>query len=114
MEVFDKVATATKLLKSPTTYEQQIEILKTRNLLISNEAQAIQILQRVSYYRLSAYFLSLKKERDLFKDGVTFEQAYRLYEFDIRVVTGTSPCVTAAAVSVFLFLLQRDPSVQLR
>ena len=43
------------------------------------------MLQKVNYYRLSAYFLTLRKEGDTFKEGVTFDQIYNLYEFDRKM-----------------------------
>ena len=41
--------------KQPTTFEEQVEILKSRNLIIEDKQEAINILSRVNYYRLSAY-----------------------------------------------------------
>jgi abortive infection bacteriophage resistance protein len=71
------------VLKSPATLEEQIQILKKRGLVIDNEDVAFQTLQRINYYRLSAYGLSLKNN-DRFRTGVTFTQIHALYEFDHR------------------------------
>lgn len=71
-------------LKPPQTFEQQIEILKERNLLIEDEAYAKMILARVNYYRLSAYGLGLHID-DKYKDGTRFETLYCLYEFDVKL-----------------------------
>lgn len=70
-------------LKSPATFEEQIKILKKRGLVIEDEDIAFQTLQRISYYRLSAYGLGLKNN-DQFHTGVTFTQIHALYEFDHR------------------------------
>lgn len=70
-------------LKSPATFEEQIQILKSRGLTIEDEDLAIRVLQRINYYRLSAYGLSLKRN-DQYDHGVTFSQIYALYEFDHR------------------------------
>jgi len=70
--------------KQPTTFEEQIEILKSRNLIIEDMQEAINILSRVNYYRLSAYMLTLKCG-DKFKDGTCFTEIYNLYEFDKRL-----------------------------
>lgn len=75
-----------KLIKPPKTFAEQVDILKRRNLIISNEQRAIEVLKRINYYRLSAYFLSLKQEgTDLFIDGTAFDKIYRIYEFDVKL-----------------------------
>lgn len=71
-------------LKLPTTYEEQIIILKERKLIIPDEQSAINILQEINYYRLSAYFLSLKSGKN-FKENVTFNQIHGLYKFDMKL-----------------------------
>lgn len=68
-------------IKEPTTVKQQIELLKHRNLQITNEEEAMEILSRINYYRLSAYMLSYKNN-DWFKEGITFKDVYNLYKFD--------------------------------
>ncbi|WP_044479585.1 Abi family protein [Paenibacillus antibioticophila] len=71
------------LLKSPATFEEQIQTLKKRGLVIDDEDVAFRTLQRINYYRLSAYGLSLKNN-NRFHTGVTFTQIHALYEFDHR------------------------------
>jgi abortive infection bacteriophage resistance protein len=73
-----------KNVKPATTFEEQVNIFRKRGLIITNEQQAIHILSRVNYYRLSAYTLSLKNG-DIYNKGVTFNDLYRLYEFDKRL-----------------------------
>ncbi|UOF90092.1 Abi family protein [Fodinisporobacter ferrooxydans] len=68
-------------LKPPATFEEQIQILKSRGLIIEDEDFAIRTLKKINYYRLSAYGLSLK-QNDQYQPGVTFNQIYALYEFD--------------------------------
>lgn len=70
--------------KKPTTFEEQIKILKSRNLIINDEDKAIDILSRVNYYRLSAYMLSFKSN-DVFFDGCTLEDIYDIYFFDKKL-----------------------------
>jgi abortive infection bacteriophage resistance protein len=70
--------------KQPTTFEEQVEILKSRNLIIEDKQEAINVLSRVNYYRLSAYMLTLKCG-DRFRDGTRFSDIYNLYEFDKRL-----------------------------
>lgn len=72
-------------LKKPTTYQEQIELLISRGIVIRNVEKAVEVLKRISYYRLSAYGLSLKKEKDMYLPGTTFEHIYRLYDFDSKL-----------------------------
>ena len=62
----------------------QVELLKSRGLIVNNTTKAIKILSAVNYYRLSAYSLGLRKD-DIFFEGTTFEQIYQLYEFDTKL-----------------------------
>ncbi|WP_211246708.1 Abi family protein [Cohnella pontilimi] len=71
-------------LKPPTTFQEQIQLLKSRNLTINSEESALKVLQRINYYRLSGYMLSFK-ENDVFKNGSTFEQIFQVYEFDRKL-----------------------------
>lgn len=73
-------------LKEPKTFEEQLNILKGKNLIIEDEEKALYILSKINYYRLSAYGLTLKeKGKDVYKEGVTFEQLKRIYDFDKRL-----------------------------
>ncbi|MFT8319740.1 MAG: hypothetical protein ABF649_02410 [Bacillus sp. (in: firmicutes)] len=47
-------------IKPPTTFQEQVELYKRRNLHIDNSENAEKTLQRINYYRLSAYGLTLK------------------------------------------------------
>lgn len=74
-------------IKEPKTYEQQVEILKKRNLIIHDDEEALSFLKRVNYYRFSAYGLTLKQpnNRELFQDGITFRHMKMLYNFDQKL-----------------------------
>jgi abortive infection bacteriophage resistance protein len=72
------------------TYEEQVAILKSRNLKISNNSFAISKLQRINYYRLSAYFLPFQypknsDKKDIFLENITFEDIIQLYYFDCEL-----------------------------
>lgn len=64
--------------------EKQLELLQSRGLIISNPNYAKKILANVNYYRFSAYSLTLRTN-DQFADNATFEDVYRLYNFDARL-----------------------------
>ena len=71
-------------IKTPTTFEEQIEILESRNLKVVDKDAALEVLSRINYYRLSAYMLTFKTN-DKFVNGITFEEICGLYEFDKRL-----------------------------
>lgn len=74
-------------IKEPTTYKQQVKILKERNLIIHNDEEALSFLKRVNYYRFSAYGLTLRQtsNKDLFRDEITFTHMKMLYHFDQKL-----------------------------
>ena len=45
------------LIKKPKTYDQQIAILKNKNIAIIDDVSAKTFLKQVNYYRFSGYFL---------------------------------------------------------
>ena len=72
------------------TFEELLELLKSRKLIISNESYALLKLKHIGYYRLSAYFLPLQHKKDsdlknIFLPGVTFEDILELYYFDTQL-----------------------------
>lgn len=74
-------------LKKALTYEEQVDRLeKVHNLTIDSKEDAISILSRINYYRLSAYGIGLKKNDDpeKYADGISLKTLYRLYVFDSR------------------------------
>lgn len=65
-----------------------VVLLKSRGLIISDEAKAVRYLESIGYYRLSAYmypFLKIPKETHQYKDGTTFQQVLNLYRFDKKL-----------------------------
>jgi abortive infection bacteriophage resistance protein len=70
--------------KPAKTYQEQIEILKSRGLAIQDESFASSILKHHNYYRLSAYrfTFTVPNNPDAFIPGSTFEQIWELYRFD--------------------------------
>lgn len=71
-------------LKQGLSFEEQINLLIKRNLIVNDREKSIKILSRVSYYKLSGYSLHLRNN-DIFLDGTTFENIYRLYLFDKKL-----------------------------
>lgn len=79
-----------RYLKPPLTYEEQVELLKSRGMIIPDEQRAERLLANISYYRLSAYMLPYKKKEnglilDAFKSDTTWDMIYNLYVFDRKL-----------------------------
>lgn len=70
-----------KFDKPALDVDKQIELLKSRGLIINNIDFAKNILSNITYYRLSAYMKYFQVD-DTFKRNVTFEDIVDLYNFD--------------------------------
>jgi abortive infection bacteriophage resistance protein len=68
--------------KPAINVEKQIELLKSRKLIIGNNDFAKSILSNITYYRLSAYMKYFQSQSDNFIIGTTFEDILTLYNFD--------------------------------
>ena len=75
----------TTFSKPHLTYNEQLELLKTRSLIIQNESFALNKLKHISYYRLSAYYLPFYDKDKVFKEYTTFEDILQLYYFDKEI-----------------------------
>ncbi|MDX8336602.1 Abi family protein [Candidatus Cetobacterium colombiensis] len=68
------------------TYQEQIEILKSRGLKFKDEAAAKEHLKRENYYNIINGYKDLFLKPNIlpeeFKEGVYFEEIYSLYKFD--------------------------------
>lgn len=76
------------------TFEKQLALLQGRGLRVTDQAAALTYLQRIGYYRLSAYWYPLRRpgtpqmglqRADTFREDSTFEHALALYVFDKRL-----------------------------
>lgn len=73
--------------KKHKNFYEQIELLKSKGLIIQNEQYAIEKLKQINYYRLSAYFIPLqypknRTNKNIFLPNTTFESVLQLYYFD--------------------------------
>lgn len=66
------------------TVEEQLDILRSRGLIINDEAQARDFLLRNNYYRISGYSLTLRKN-DVFSKSATFQDIINIYYFDLEL-----------------------------
>lgn len=86
--------------KPPLLFENQLELLKSRNLTVEDDSKALTYLQQISYYRLSAYFLPYQKTKDVFDKGTTFEQIIHTYAFDRELRLLIFDCIERIEVAI--------------
>lgn len=72
-------------VKQPRTYEEQIAILRRHGCTIEDEADCMDKLSSIGYYRLSAYFLPFKRRDGTYVQGTDFHTVFRMYEFDRKL-----------------------------
>lgn len=73
-------------VKPARSYEEQAQrLLEVHNLDVKNDDRARHILSTVNYYRLTTYgkHMRQKDNPELFVDGVTLDDLYDLYQFDM-------------------------------
>lgn len=87
-------------IKIPLTFDQQLELLKKRGLKIVDEKKALEYLQEISYYRLSAYFLPYQTEKDKFNEGVTFTQIIDTYSFNRELRLLVFDCMERIEIAI--------------
>lgn len=77
------------------TVEEQIEILKSRGLIIKDEERALSFLKNNNYYELingyKDFFIDKNKteeeKKDVYRNDIAFEDIVSLYEFDFETRT---------------------------
>ncbi|OIO02742.1 MAG: hypothetical protein AUJ51_05725 [Elusimicrobia bacterium CG1_02_56_21] len=68
--------------KPPLPFLEQVKLLQSRGLVISDMAAAESFLGKVNYYHFSGYCLQFERARHEFLPGTRFEQVVALCEFD--------------------------------
>jgi abortive infection bacteriophage resistance protein len=86
--------------KVPLTFNDQLILLKQRNLVIDDEPKAINYLKEISYYRLSAYFLPYQKTKDTFNPATTFSQIIDTYSFDRELRLLVFDCIERIEIAI--------------
>src|SRR5690554_1971803 len=70
--------------KPARTWEQQLELLQDRGLMIPDADRARHYLAHINYYRLTGYWLPFEEDHasHKFRPGVSFDDVLNLYIFD--------------------------------
>jgi len=86
--------------KTPLSFTDQLALLKSRGISVTDEPKAISILQEISYYRLSAYFLPYQSVKDTFNPGTTFKQIIDTYSFDRELRLLVFDCIERIEIAI--------------
>jgi abortive infection bacteriophage resistance protein len=86
--------------KIPLRIDEQIALLKSRNLSFSNEEKAHSYLNQISYYRLSAYFLPYQLQKDKFNKDVDFKKIIETYSFDRDLRLLVFDCIERIEIAI--------------
>ena len=71
-------------MKLHKSIDEQIELLKSRGLIINDECLAKKTLSNINYFRLSGYLYQFKLPNGEYEPGLTFERLLDLYTFDSK------------------------------
>lgn len=110
------------------TFEQQLELLKSRGLEVTNDIIALEYLRRLGYYRLSGYWYPCRKliplaeqqtkslrprRSDEFIPGARFQDTVALYVFDkklrLLILDAIERIEVAFRVDIAYLLGEKDP-----
>lgn len=73
-------------VKQAASYKEQVQILKSKGLIIEDEKDCMDFLKHTNYYRLSSYCESFRYEnKGKFIEGTTFNQIKNVYMFDQKL-----------------------------
>lgn len=79
-------------VKEYRSYDEQVDLLVQRGMDVGHRDEAVALLRRVSYYRLSGYWYPFRqivggRRQDDFYPGTRLADVAALYEFDARLRT---------------------------
>ncbi len=78
--------------RTAISLDEQVNLLRSRNMLVADEEKAKEILLDVGYYRLGFYWFPFEQtypskhhRTHSFKNGTNFDDAVKLYYFDFHL-----------------------------
>lgn len=95
--------------KPALSYSQQINLLKSRGLIIKNTQKAKHYLENIGYYRLSGYMYPFLDNipNHIFKKGTSFDDIINLYKFDRELRLLVFSTIEKIEVSVRAHIVQQ-------
>jgi abortive infection bacteriophage resistance protein len=64
---------------------EQVELLKSRGLIIDDEERLIFYLKHINYYHFSVYFKAFQGYDNNFRENTNFEDVFNIYNFDKKL-----------------------------
>ncbi|SHJ61935.1 Abortive infection bacteriophage resistance protein [Reichenbachiella agariperforans] len=89
-----------KYAKVPLSYEEQLNLIKSRGLIVDDDHKATSYFQQISYYRLSVFFLPYQKDKDQFNPGTTFDNILDTYTFDRELRLLVFDCIERIEIAI--------------
>ncbi len=71
--------------KLPATVPEQLAKLKERGCIVEDEKAALKTLTDLNYFRLAHYFSLFLQENGKYKEGTSFNEVLRVYDFDRKL-----------------------------
>ncbi|EAG1699921.1 hypothetical protein BBW78_00050 [Listeria monocytogenes] len=87
-------------VKKFKTIDEQIEILVSRGMAVTDRQLATETMKYVQYYRLSGYWLSFYQSKDSFKEGTDFNIILGIYRFDRELRACLSPFLAHIEIAI--------------
>ncbi|MBM3700689.1 MAG: Abi family protein [Actinobacteria bacterium] len=70
------------MLKLPKTIEEQISLLRSRNIIIKDTDEVKFFLENNNYYRLMGYAFQFKSNKEVYRPGTNINAIIGIYNFD--------------------------------
>lgn len=95
--------------KRPLDLPQQIQMLKSRGLIIDDESLAERQLQIISYFRLAGYLRPMESDKTmhLYKSNSHFDNAVNLYYFDKELRSLLFTAIQSAEIAMRAAVIRR-------
>lgn len=74
-------------VKQPELLCKQVEKLKKHGCEIEDFEQALLILSKINYYKLSAYFLPFRLNDGTYAPGTSLIKVYKIYQFERQLLS---------------------------
>jgi abortive infection bacteriophage resistance protein len=98
-----------KYSKPAISFEQQADLLLQRGLQ-ADRVQLIEVLSRVGYYRLTAYWYPFRQQNGSFLLGTTLDAIWRRYTFDRQLRLLAMDAIERVEVAVLRTLMVEQHS----
>ncbi len=86
--------------KPPKNIQEQIELLKERRLIISDDEVALNKLEHIGYFRFTRYCKFFQSEDNIFHPDTTFQMILDTYVFDRKLRLLTIDAIEKIEVSL--------------